>query len=281
MTLPDARTIMSLRMEVMQKFNKSKEGDRESKGGKEGRERKEDKEEEFTEVKSKQRRSKPTRTADEVHRNINFKTRLCVGWTTSGTCIYGTGCHFAHGTSELRSVCAEKTPSAYPQNAKRLPCEAWVSYGHCPYLGKCSFVHDPRLATDQSIRDSILVMAAKNPHYRLNGKFNQYSLTCRNNDPAFHWPENSSTGEAKRQDLYIPRDDGIDGRAFCMWHSMIHAIANEELGHDEGAEGAEGAESAEGASDDESETSSNMSVISSASSCTYKRLSAFARIVEG
>ncbi|PVU89149.1 hypothetical protein BB561_005520 [Smittium simulii] len=63
-----------------------------------------------------------------------FKTELCNKWMTTGRCIYGDLCRFAHGKDELRNRIR------HPKFRTKI-CKTFSKTGYCPYENRCDFVH--------------------------------------------------------------------------------------------------------------------------------------------
>ena len=66
-----------------------------------------------------------------------YKTELCRAYEEYGTCKYGEKCQFAHGITELRSLCR------HPKYKTEL-CRTYHTEGFCPYGKRCHFVHTPK-----------------------------------------------------------------------------------------------------------------------------------------
>ena len=69
-----------------------------------------------------------------------YKTQMCRGWASTGTCAYGQKCQFAHGVEEMKPNASGLTMSWSPQYKTQL-CRGWAADGTCPYGDKCMFAH--------------------------------------------------------------------------------------------------------------------------------------------
>ena len=78
-----------------------------------------------------------------------FKTKLCHHFMTTGTCYYGTKCHFAHGKHELRRT-EDAGPLIHPRHKTTL-CQNELRHGVCKFGKGCMFIHkeDPEYTTLQ------------------------------------------------------------------------------------------------------------------------------------
>jgi 8-oxo-dGTP pyrophosphatase MutT (NUDIX family) len=114
--------------------------------------------------------------------NHLYKTRLCERFEAEGTCPYGSKCHFAHGTSELRRMPQQQSyddqynmiqrqqmsQSSNPLYKTRL-CERFMNEHYCPYGPKCTFAHGPeelrgrQVDTDDDLNNRMLDMSLKSP----------------------------------------------------------------------------------------------------------------------
>lgn len=68
-------------------------------------------------------------------RDSLFKTELCHIFEENGVCHFGSGCKFAHGSAELRSLVR------HPQYRTKL-CLNFHEKGLCDYGTRCFFIHD-------------------------------------------------------------------------------------------------------------------------------------------
>lgn len=68
-----------------------------------------------------------------------FKTRLCTHFMKTGTCFYGTKCHYAHGMHELRRT-TDSAPLIHPRHKTTL-CQNQFMHGTCKYGSSCMFIH--------------------------------------------------------------------------------------------------------------------------------------------
>ena len=64
-----------------------------------------------------------------------YKTELCHKFQETGSCWYGSKCHFAHGEAELRPV--QRHPLY-----KTEYCRMYHMLGHCNYGTRCRFIHE-------------------------------------------------------------------------------------------------------------------------------------------
>lgn len=126
--------------------------------------------------------------------NLLYKTRLCERFEAEGTCPYGSKCHFAHGTAELRRM--PQQPSyddqynmnqhqQMPQNSNPLYktrlCERFMNEHYCQYGPKCIFAHGPEELRgrqndmDDDLNNRMHDMSLKSPGPRSNSpSFNQF-----------------------------------------------------------------------------------------------------------
>merc|ERR1712025_89075 len=86
----------------------------------------------------------PNKANDE-----KFKTKLCHHFMSTGTCYYGTKCHFAHGKHELRRA-EDAGPLIHPRHKTTL-CQNELRHGVCKFGKGCMFIHreDPEYTTLQ------------------------------------------------------------------------------------------------------------------------------------
>ena len=75
-----------------------------------------------------------------------YKTQMCRGWASTGTCAYGQKCQFAHGQDEMRpNVIGFSGPPtttlAMSEQYKTQLCRGWAAHGTCAYRDKCMFAH--------------------------------------------------------------------------------------------------------------------------------------------
>merc|ERR1712096_112018 len=90
-----------------------------------------------------------------------YKTALCDYWMKTGTCKYGSKCHYAHGHDEMRS-----SPESNGRNGepilfksdfpyKTVLFDKWAKTGTCKYGSKCHYAHGrdelrPRISPELS-----------------------------------------------------------------------------------------------------------------------------------
>eukprot|EP01029_Cantina_marsupialis_P014026 TRINITY_DN3106_c0_g1_i1.p1 TRINITY_DN3106_c0_g1~~TRINITY_DN3106_c0_g1_i1.p1 ORF type:complete len:291 (+),score=93.77 TRINITY_DN3106_c0_g1_i1:55-873(+) len=89
-----------------------------------------------------------------VARSCLYKTELCKGFLTTGSCRYGSKCQFAHGLNELK-----QTPRHPKYKTER--CKNFWATGYCPYGKKCRFVHDEPAGNAPPPSELEMLMAAK------------------------------------------------------------------------------------------------------------------------
>jgi len=144
--------------------------------------------------------------------NHLYKTKLCERFEAEGTCPYGSKCHFAHGTAELRRM--PQQPSyddqfmnqhqQMPQNNNPLYktrlCERFMNEHYCQYGSKCIFAHGPEelrvrqneMEDDLNNRMHDMSLKSPGPGLRANSPsaFNQYRPPQPGYYPhsAFHKP---------------------------------------------------------------------------------------------
>uniref|UniRef100_A0A1I7XHK8 C3H1-type domain-containing protein n=1 Tax=Heterorhabditis bacteriophora TaxID=37862 RepID=A0A1I7XHK8_HETBA len=72
---------------------------------------------------------------------FNYKTRLCMTYSSGKECEMGDRCKFAHGTEDLRAL--ELTPRAPNVKYKTKLCKNFLPFasGFCPYGLRCEFIH--------------------------------------------------------------------------------------------------------------------------------------------
>jgi len=69
---------------------------------------------------------------------VKFKTTICSRWSYYGVCPYGSQCHFAHGTKDLRMAVA--SPDSNSTVHKSIVCKYWEG-GTCKFNDKCRYSH--------------------------------------------------------------------------------------------------------------------------------------------
>jgi len=113
--------------------------------------------------------------------NHLYKTRLCERFEAEGACPYGSKCHFAHGTAELRRMPQQSYDDQYNMNQRQqMPqssnplyktrlCERFMNEHYCPYGPKCIFAHGPEELrgrqndTDDDLNNRMHDMSLKSP----------------------------------------------------------------------------------------------------------------------
>ncbi|KAL4446077.1 hypothetical protein ABPG74_021616 [Tetrahymena malaccensis] len=129
--------------------------------------------------------------------NPKYKTALCRNYLNS-QCNRNSGCHFAHGSEELRAVSENsnffaeveksntdylsKWPSNIPTNYKTTLCKFYEQVGTCKYDQNCNFAHGDH--EKRNIPETIQsqLKNARNSHKHINnsaGHRNQQQLAMQ------------------------------------------------------------------------------------------------------